>query len=97
MLVFKERGKPEYQEKNLSEQRENKQQTQPTYEWRWVWEWNPGHIGGRRVLLTTAPPLLLLVLLSDSATKLSLQRHNEILEFAVWYVHAHVPNGQSDK
>ena len=33
-LVFKERGKPEYPEKNLSEQRrkgENQQQTQPTY------------------------------------------------------------------
>ena len=33
MLVFEERGKPEYPEKNLSEQRreENQQQTQPTY------------------------------------------------------------------
>ena len=31
MLVFEERGKPEYPEKNLSEQGENQQQTQPTY------------------------------------------------------------------
>ena len=32
MLVFEERGKPEYPEKNLSEQGENQQQTQPTYD-----------------------------------------------------------------
>ena len=33
MLVFEEREKPEYPEKNLSEQgRENQQQTQPTYD-----------------------------------------------------------------
>ena len=31
MLVFEERGKPEYPEKNLSEKGENQQQTQPTY------------------------------------------------------------------
>ena len=31
MLVFKERGKQEYLEKNLSEHGENQQQTQPTY------------------------------------------------------------------
>ena len=31
MLVFEERGKPEYPEKILSEQGENQQQTQPTY------------------------------------------------------------------
>ena len=30
MLVFEERGKLEYLEKNLSEQGENQQQTQPT-------------------------------------------------------------------
>ena len=32
MLVFEERGKPEYQEKNLSEQGENQRQIQPTYD-----------------------------------------------------------------
>ena len=32
MLVFEERGKLEYPEKNLSEQGENQQQTQPTYD-----------------------------------------------------------------
>ena len=32
MLVFEERGKPEYPEKNLSEQGESQQQTQPTYD-----------------------------------------------------------------
>ena len=30
MLVFEEKRKPEYPEKNLSEQGENQQQTQPT-------------------------------------------------------------------
>ena len=32
MLVFEERGKLEYSEKNLSEQGENQQQTQPTHD-----------------------------------------------------------------
>ena len=32
MLVFKERGKPEYPEKNLSKKGQNQQQTQPTYD-----------------------------------------------------------------
>ena len=32
MLVFEERGKPEYPEKNLSEQGENQQQSQATYD-----------------------------------------------------------------
>ena len=32
MLVFEEKKKPEYPEKNLSEQGENQQQTQPTYD-----------------------------------------------------------------
>ena len=31
MLVFGEKGKLEYLEKNLTEQRKNQQQTQPTY------------------------------------------------------------------
>ena len=31
MLVFEERGKPDYLEKNLSSREENQQQTQPTY------------------------------------------------------------------
>ena len=32
MLVFEERGKPEYPEKNPSGQNRNQQQTQPTYD-----------------------------------------------------------------
>ena len=32
MLAFEERGKPKYPEKNLSEQGEKQQQTQPTYD-----------------------------------------------------------------
>ena len=49
VLVFQERGKPEYPEKNLSEQgREST--TNSTHIWRRRQESNPGHIGGRRVL-----------------------------------------------
>ena len=49
MLVFKERGKPEYPEKNSWSKGENQQQTQPTYGVD-ARSSNPGHIGGRRVL-----------------------------------------------
>ena len=49
MLVFEERGKPEYPEKNLSEQR-REPTTNSTHIWRRVRELNPGHIGGRRAL-----------------------------------------------
>ena len=49
VLVFKERGKPEYPEKNLSEQG-REPTTNSTHIWRRRQESNPGHIGGRRVL-----------------------------------------------
>ena len=49
MLVFKERGKPEYPEKNLSEQG-REPTTNSTHIWRRRQDSNPGHIGGRRVL-----------------------------------------------
>ena len=49
MLVFEGRGKPEYQEKNLSEQG-REPTTNPTHMWRRVQESNPGYIGGRQVL-----------------------------------------------
>jgi len=42
MLIFEERGKPEYTEKNLSEQR--REPTNSVHIRRWVWESNPGHI-----------------------------------------------------
>jgi len=48
MQVFEERGKSEYPGKKLSEQ--TREPTNSTYIWRRVWESNPGHIGGRRVL-----------------------------------------------
>ena len=57
MLVFEERGKPEYPEKSLSEQG-RQPTTNSTHIWRRRWELNPGHIGGRRVLSPTAPPSL---------------------------------------
>ena len=49
VLVFTERGKPEYPEKNLSEQR-RKSTTKSTHIWRRRKDLNAGHIGGRRVL-----------------------------------------------
>ena len=49
VLVFKERGKPEYPEKNLSEQR-REPTTNSTPIWRRRQDSNLGHIGGRRVL-----------------------------------------------
>ena len=44
-LVFEKKGKPEYPEKNLSEQ--SRQQTKSPYIWLRVSELNPGEIGGR--------------------------------------------------
>ena len=49
VLVFKERGKPEYPEKNLSEQG-REPTTNSTHIWRRRRDLNPGHIAGRRVL-----------------------------------------------
>ena len=45
MLVFEERAKPEYPEKNLSEQSREPTKNS-THTWRRVRESNPGHIGG---------------------------------------------------
>ena len=49
MLVFEERGKPEYPEKNLSEQG-REPTTNSTHIWRRCRDLNPGHIVRRRVL-----------------------------------------------
>ena len=49
MLVFEKRGKPEYPEKNLSEQG-REPTTNSTHIWRQRRDLNPGHIAGRRVL-----------------------------------------------
>ena len=54
MLVFEKRGKPEYPEKNLSEQ--SREPTNSAHLWHQVRESNPGHIGGRRVLNNCANP-----------------------------------------
>ena len=48
MLVFEERGKPEFPEKNLSDQ--SREPTNSAHICRRVRESNPGHIGGRRAL-----------------------------------------------
>ena len=49
VLVLKERGKPEYPEKNLSEQG-REPTTNSTHIWRRRQDTNPGHIGGRQAL-----------------------------------------------
>ena len=49
ILLFKERGKPEYPEKNLSKQG-REPTTNSTHIWRRLQDLNQGHIGGRRVL-----------------------------------------------
>ena len=48
MLVFVERGEPEYPEKSLSEQGENQQQTQPTYDARSGNRTRATLVGGQR-------------------------------------------------
>ena len=64
MLVFKERGKPEYPEKNLSEQR-REPTTNSTHIWRRRQDLSPGHIGGRRVVSPLYHPLLPLAHVAD--------------------------------
>ena len=58
VLVFKERGKPEYPEKNLSEQG-REPTTNSTHIWRRCQDSNLGHIGGRRVPSPLHHPCLL--------------------------------------
>ena len=48
MLVFEQRGKPEYPRKNVSEQ--SRESTNSTHIWRRIRESILGHFGGRRVL-----------------------------------------------
>ena len=55
MSVFKERGKPEYPEKNLSGKGRGPT-TNSTHIWRRCRDSKPGHIGGRRVLSTLRHP-----------------------------------------
>ena len=62
-VIFEERGKPEYPEKNLSEQG-REPTTNSTHIWRRRRDLNPGHIGGRRALgshhCTTLAPRLVI-------------------------------------
>ena len=60
MLVFEERGKPEYPEKNLLEQR-REPTTNSTHIWRRHQDLNQGNIGGRRALSQLRHPLSSLV------------------------------------
>ena len=73
VLVFEERGKPEYPEKNLSEQG-REPTTNSTHIWRRRQDSNPGHIGGRRVLSPLRHPS------SPSAPVISTKRTCSYLE-----------------
>ena len=55
VLVFEERGKPEYLEKNLSEQGREPTRNS-THIWRRRRDLNSGHFGGRRVLSPLRQP-----------------------------------------
>ena len=55
MLVFKERGKPEYPEKNLSEQG-REPTTNSTHKWRRRQDSNPGHISILQPAKTAVSP-----------------------------------------
>ena len=57
MLVFEERGKPEYPEKNLSEER-REPTTTSTHIWHQHQDLNLDHIGGRQALSPVRHPLL---------------------------------------
>ena len=77
MLVFEERRKPEYQERNLSEQR-REPTTNSTHIWRRRRDLNAGHIGGRRALSPLRHPC--------SPRGISLQRilHNRDIKIHVY-------------
>ena len=67
MLVFDERGKPEYPGKNLSWQ--SRGPTNSIHIWHRVRKSNPGHIGGRQVLSSLGQPCHLQVKNYNSVTK----------------------------
>ena len=77
MLVFEERGKPEYPEKNLLEQG-REPTTNSTHIWRRRRDLNPGHIGGRPALSPLRHfllPYLLLATFSPMKRSSDLQVH----------------------
>ena len=67
VLVFEGRGKLKYPGVNLSEQRKNQKQTQPTYGP--CSEPNARHIGGRQVLLPLRQPSYIGEIIFNSKTK----------------------------
>ena len=90
VLVFEERGKPDYSEKNLSEQG-REPTTNSTHRWRWRQDLNPGHVGGRRVLSqlqhSHEPPEVPVTLINSGKMKqgrgggkCTIQRLNEVNE-----------------
>ena len=86
MLVFEERGKPEFPEKNLSEQ--SREPTNSAHIWRRVRESNPGHIGGRRALSPLHQPCSLVELAWGRVELLGdllvARAWEEILGFPLW-------------
>ena len=65
MLVFEERGKPEYPEKNLSEQRRERTNNKLNPHMASTPRFEPGQHWWEASALTTAPPLLPVFLFTD--------------------------------
>ena len=75
MLVFEKRGKPEYPEKNLSEQR-IEPATNSNHLRRRRWDLNTGHIGGRQEL--SVPRYALLPKISNTTSTNTTKLHVSI-------------------
>ena len=87
MLVFDERGKPEYPGKNLSWQ--SRGPTNSIHIWHRVRKSNPGHIGGRQVLSPLGQPCHLQVKNYNSVTKNFPRRNIITLNFIMTVVSRH--------
>ena len=87
MLVFEERGKLEYPEKNHSEPR-REPTTNSTHIWRRHRDLNPGHIGGRWALPPLRHPLLhgLLILASKAfwGQNAGVMKNAKVSSIVVW-------------
>ena len=80
VLVFEERGKPDYPEKNLSEQG-REPTTNSTHIWRRRRDLKPGHIGGRRVLSPLRHPCSLGLQTREKASMLADKTTHFFTEF----------------
>ena len=82
MLVFEERGKPEYPEKNLSEQG-REPTTNSTHIWRRRRDLDPGHIGGRRVLSPLRHSLILKVITVVNSSSFRIESKQKLIKLVL--------------